>query len=101
VPAPAEVSVILKTGHSQNVVGIWVSLVYRGSGRCWRRERHMQRRGGHHLKDGPSHRESVCVGQTEVRREQQFEVEENRGIERRAEFVASGSFGRVSLNGKG
>lgn len=58
----------------------------------------MQRHGDHRLRDGPSHRESVCVGQTEVRREQQLGAEVNRGIERRAEFVASGSFRRVSLN---
>ena len=56
----------------------------------------MQRRGGHRLRDGPSHRESVCEGQTEARREKQFEVEENRGIGRKAEFVVSGSYKRVS-----
>lgn len=56
----------------------------------------MQRRGGHHLKDGQSHRESVCVDQIEARREQQFEVEVNRGIGRKAEFVASGNYKRVS-----
>ena len=56
----------------------------------------MQRRGGHRLKDGPSHRESVCEDQTEARREQQFEVEVSRGIGRKAEFVVSGNYKRVS-----
>jgi hypothetical protein len=56
----------------------------------------MQRRGGHRLKDGPSHRECVCEDQTEARREQQSEVEVNRGIGRKAEFVASGNYKRVS-----
>lgn len=87
------------TGHSQNVVYIWVHPVYRGLGRWHYQERHMQRRGGHRLKDGPSHRGYVCEDQTAARREQQFEAEVRREIEKRAGFVVSDSYMRVSCRG--
>jgi hypothetical protein len=93
--AVLEVLVTL-TGHNQNVVDILVHPVYRGLGHWHYRERHMQRRGGHRLRDGPSHRGYVYEGQTAARQEQQSEAEVRRGIEKRAGFVVSDSYMRVS-----